>query len=249
MTGTGTGGRGKGTSASLDGQVALVTGASRGIGLAVAEALHGAGAHVVRLARSLTDGATGRRSDFRCDVTDPAQLGRVLDRVFAERGVPDVVVSNAGAFFLRPLAETTPQQFARALAVNLTAPFLVIRALLPRLTQRGRGHVVTMGSIADHVAYPGNAAYTAGKYGLRGLHDVLRAELAGTGIRATLVSPGPVDTDMWDAVDLESTPGLTPRRRMLHAEDVAAAVLYAVTQPARVDVTEIRLMPVAAVGR
>jgi NADP-dependent 3-hydroxy acid dehydrogenase YdfG len=249
VSGKGEGGSGKRTSAPLAGNLALVTGASRGIGLAIADALHGAGAHVVRLARSLADASADRRTDLRCDVTDAAQVQRAVDRVLAERGVPDVVVNNAGAFFLRPLAETTSQDFTRALAVNLTAPFLVIRALLPHLTRRGRGHVVTMGSIADHVAYPGNAAYTAGKYGLRGLHDVLRAELAGTGIRATLVSPGPVDTDMWDVVDPAATPGLTPRGRMLRAADVAAAVLYAVTQPARVDVTEIRLMPVAAVGR
>ncbi|MGH7644935.1 MAG: SDR family oxidoreductase [Gemmatimonadales bacterium] len=243
MTGKGERGRGKGEPDQLRGKTALVTGASRGIGLAIADALGDAGAHVVRLARSLTDGSADRRTDLRCDVTDPAQVERALGRVLAERGVPDVVVNNAGAFFLRPLADTAPQEFARALAVNVTAPFLVMRALLPHLARVGRGHIVTMGSIADHVAYPGNAAYAAGKFGLRGLHDVLRAELAGTGIRATLVSPGSVNTDMWDEVDPDATPGLTPRRRMLRVEDVAAAVLYAVTQPERVDVTEIRLMP------
>jgi len=243
MMGKGDEGRGKGVSAPLSEQTAIVTGASRGIGLAIADALRDAGAHVVRLARSLADGSADRRTDLRCDVTDAGQVQRAVDRVLAERGAPNVVVNNAGAFFLRSLTETSPQEFARSLAVNLTAPFLLIRALLPHLVRRGSGHIVTMGSIADHVAYPGNTAYTAGKFGLRGLHEVLRAELAGSGIRTTLVSPGPVDTDMWDAVDPDAKPGFTPRLGMLRAEDVAAAVVYAVTQPERVDVTEIRLMP------
>ncbi len=246
MTGKGDEGRGTGVSAPLSGQTALVTGASRGIGLAIAEALRDAGAHVVRLARSLADGSADRRTDLRCDVTDAVQVERAIGRVLAEHGTPNVVVSNAGAFVLRPLPETTPEDFARALAVNLTAPFLLMRALLPHMVRRGSGHVVTIGSIADHVAYPGNTAYTAGKFGLRGLHEVLRVELTASGIRTTLVSPGPVDTDMWDAVDPDAKPGFTPRRHMLRAEDVAAAVLYAVTQPPRVDVTEIRLVPMVS---
>ncbi|MGH9259101.1 MAG: SDR family oxidoreductase, partial [Acidimicrobiales bacterium] len=122
-----------------------MTGSSRGIGLAIAEALGQAGAHVVRLARSLADVTADRRTDLRCDVTDPAQVERAVGRVLGERGVPEVVVNNAGAFLLRPLADTTPQEFARSLATNLTAPFLVIHALLPHLARRGRGHIVTMG--------------------------------------------------------------------------------------------------------
>jgi gluconate 5-dehydrogenase len=143
--------------------LALVTGASRGIGLAIADALRDAGAHVVRVARSLTDGSADRRTDVRCDVTDAVQVRRTVDRVVAERGVPDVVVNNAGAFVLRPLTETAPEDFARSLAVNLTGPFLLTRALLPHLVGRGSGHLITIGSITDYVAYPGNAAYGAGK--------------------------------------------------------------------------------------
>ena len=227
----------------LAGTVALVTGASRGIGLAVAERLGAAGAHVVRLARSLADRSTTGRTDLPCDLTDPAQVERAVARVLADRGVPTIVVNNAGIFFIKPVAETTPEDFARTLAVNLTAPFLLARALVPHLVQRGAGHFVTIGSVSDHVAYTGSTAYAASKYGLRGMHEVLRAELARTGVRTTLVSPGPVDTPIWDAVDPDSKPGFTKRSAMLRAEDVADAVVYAVTQPPRVDVTEIRLMP------
>jgi len=229
--------------APLAGRLALVTGASRGIGLAVAVALEAAGAHVVRLARSLPDAATERRTDLRCDVADPAAVERVVGRVLAERGVPDIVVNNAGIFFIKRIEEIATPEFTRAIAVNLTGAFLVARAVVPHFRQRGAGHLVTIGSVSDHVAYSGSTAYAASKYGLRGMHEVLRVDLARTGVRTTLVSPGPVDTEMWDPVDPDSKPGFTKRRDMLRAEDVAAAVLYAVTQPAHVDVTEIRLMP------
>jgi len=231
------------TAASLAGKLALVTGASRGIGLAVADELQAAGAHVVRLARSLKDATTDRRTDLRCDVSDPAAVERVVTRVTAERGVPDIVVSNAGVFFVKPIEDTTPPEFAQALATNLTGPFLLARLLVPLMRRRGSGHVVTIGSIADHVAFAGDSAYVASKFGLRGMHQVIAAELAGSGVRTTLISPGAVDTAAWDAVDPDSRPGFTKRKDMLQGSDVAAAVLFAVTRPPRVEVTEMRLMP------
>jgi NAD(P)-dependent dehydrogenase (short-subunit alcohol dehydrogenase family) len=227
----------------LAGQLALVTGASRGIGLAVAAALRSAGAHVVRLARSLRDASGDRQTDFRCDVGDAAAVQRVVARVQADLGVPHVLVNNAGLFFLKPLEATSPPEFAQTLATNLTGPFLLLHALVPLMQRRGSGHVVTIGSVADHVAFTGSSAYAASKFGLRGMHQVLAAELARSGVRTTLVSPGPVDTDIWDDIDPDSKPGFTRRQDMLAPEDVAEAVVFAVTRPLRVDVTEIRLMP------
>ena len=197
----------------------------------------------MRLARSLKDGTTDRRTDLQCDVTDPAAVERVVARVTAERGVPDVVVSNAGVFFVKPIEETTASEFAQAIATNLTGPFLLARLLVPLLRRRGSGHLVTIGSIADHVAFAGDAAYVASKFGLRGMHGVIAAELAGSGVRTTLISPGAVDTAAWDSVDPDSKPGFTKRKDMLQPSDVAAAVLFAVTRPPRVEVTEMRLMP------
>jgi len=115
-----------------------------------------------------------------------------------------------------------------------------VRTFLPELRERG-GHVVTIGSVADRAVFPGNAAYAASKFGLRALHEVLSAELRGSAVRTTLVSPGPVDTPLWDPVDPDSKPGFTPRAAMLRPEAVAAAVLYAVTAPADVNVDELRL--------
>ena len=227
----------------LAGKVALVTGASRGIGLAVSDELRAAGAHVVRLARSLTDGAADRQSDFHCDVTDAAQVDRVVGRVLEDLGVPHIVVNNAGVFFIKPLEETTPADFAHAIGVNLVGPFLVARALVPHLVKRGSGHLVTIGSISDHRSFSGSAAYGASKFGVRGMHESIVVELGKTGVRTTLVSPGPVDTDIWDPIDPDSKSGFTKRKDMLRAEDVAEAVLFAVTRPERTAITEIRLLP------
>lgn len=227
----------------LSGKVALVTGASRGIGLAIADCLERAGARVVRLARSLAPGTTPTRTDIPCDVTDAAAVERAVGELVAAGWVPDIVVNNAGTFLLKALDETTSEEFENQLAVNLVGPFHVLRALLPHLARRNDAHVVTIGSVADHRPYAGNAAYGASKYGVRGLHEVLVEELRGQGIRTTLVSPGPTDTRLWDPVESEHRADLPPRETMLSPEDVADAVLYVVTRPPRVSVEWIRLMP------
>lgn len=227
----------------LGGRVAVVTGASRGIGAAIADALARAGATVARLARSLPDAAQGSFFDRTCDLTDATLRRRALDAVVDELGPPHIVVNNAGGFLLKPLEETGVAEFEAQIAVNLVGPFAVARALLPWMSSAGRGHLVTIGSIADHVPLPENSAYAASKYGLRGLHEALAAEYRGRGVRFTLISPGPTDTALWDPVGPDSRPGFTPRARMLRPADVADAVLFAVTRPAHATVDLIRLSP------
>lgn len=227
----------------LFGRTAVVAGASRGIGLAVAEELMAAGAHVVRLARSLADAEGERRTDIRCDLADPGQVAAAAARVGEAVGAPDVLVHVAGAFLVRALLETTPEEFAAQVTGNLTGPFLVLRAFVPPMVERHRGLVVTIGSVADHLALPGNAAYVAAKHGLRGLHAALARELKGSGVRATLVSPGPVDTAIWDPVDPDTRPGFLARAAMLRPEDVAEAVLFLATRPDRVAVPELHIEP------
>ena len=232
----------------LRGRSALVTGASRGIGAAVARRLAASGARVALLARSkdalraLANELGGGAVGLACDVRDTVTLARALDQLpDLLGGAPSIVVNNAGAFFIAPARETSVEAFAETIAVNLTAPFAVVRGLLPAMIGAGGGHVVTIGSIADRAAFPGNAAYAASKFGLRALHEVLRAELRTSGVRVSLVSPGPVNTDLWNPIDPDQQPGFTPRADMLSAEAVADAVHWVVTAPAELNVDELRL--------
>jgi len=137
--------------------------------------------------------------------------------------------------------DATSEIIRRTLDVNIVGPFLLGRAFIPALRGRASGHIVTIGSIADRMTFPENAAYAASKFAARAVHQVLRAELRGSGVRVSLVSPGPVDTPLWDAVDPDNRAGFTPRSKMLRADAVAAAVMHCITQPPDVNVDELRL--------
>ena len=236
--------------APLEGRTAVVTGASRGIGRATAATLARAGARVALLARSeaeLNEAAREIGNDavaIPCDVTRREAVTRVAARVVDELGgAPDVLINAAGAFQLARIEETTPAQFSALVEANLVAPFVVTRTFLPEMRSRGRGHVVSIGSAADRAIDPENGAYAASKFGLRALHAVLREELRGSGVRSTLVSPGPTDTTLWDDAETSTDVPLLERDRMLRAEAVADAILFAVTRPADVNVDELRLSP------
>lgn len=236
------------TALPLQGRRVLVTGASRGIGAAVARRFAASGARVALLARSketlraLAQQIGGGAVGLACDVRDTETLARALDQLpNLMGGAPEIVVNNAGAFFITPVEGTSVEAFSATLAVNLTAPFAVVHALLPAMRAAGSGHIVNIGSIADRTTFPGNGAYAASKFGLRALHEVLRAELRGSGVRASLVSPGPVDTELWNPVDPDRQPGFTPRAQMLHADAVADAVHYVVTARADLNVDELRV--------
>lgn len=227
----------------LAGRTAVVTGASRGIGAATAAALAKAGARVALMARtgSQLDALAAETGGIAvpCDLRDPAALQAgveaVLNRLAA---APDIVVNNAGVFRLAPLDELPNESIQDAVALNLTAPLLIVRAFLPGMRRRKSGHMVTIGSIADREIFEGNALYSATKFGARAMHEVLRAELKGSGIRATLVSPGSTDTSIWDDAGEGDFP---PRSAMLQAESVADAVLYAVTRDGETNIDELRL--------
>lgn len=228
---------------ALAGRLALVTGGSRGIGAAAAGALAGAGARVVRVARTVPDRRDDRYLDLSCDLTDALQVEALATRVLGDEGVPAVVVSNAGGFLLQRLERTAPADFDAQIALNLRGTFLLARAFLPAMRDAGRGSFVSVGSVADHTGFPENAAYAASKYGLRGLHETLAAEYRGTGVRLTLVSPGATDTTIWDPYAPERRPGFPSRAAMLRPEDVADAILFAATRPDHVHLDWIRLQP------
>lgn len=227
---------------------AVITGASRGIGAAVARRFVREGLRVALLARhaapleALVAELGSLAMAHPCNVTDADAVSRATRRISEGLGgAPDVLVNNAGLFQLAPVEAMEPADFSAVVQVNLVAPFLVARAMLPAMRTRGTGTIVTLGSIADRSVFPENGAYAASKFGLRALHEAMRAETRGSGLRAVLVSPGPVDTPLWDAVDPDTRPGFTPRASMLTADDVADAIWFAVSRPASVNIDELRL--------
>ena len=163
-------------------------------------------------------------SIFPATSPTPRQVEALARRVIGAEGVPDVVVSNAGGFLLEPLEHTTPADFDAQIGRQPPGAFLRRPGVPARDAGGGRGSFISVGSVADHVGFPENAAYAASKYGLRGLHETLLAEYRGTGVRLTLVSPGPTDTTIWDPFDPERRPGFPSRAAMLRPDDVADAV-------------------------
>ena len=225
----------------LAGRSALVTGATSGIGAACARALASAGAEVFLVARrrDLLSRIAGEIAghDLPADLANDGQVENLSAEVAARLGgSPDVLVHAAGVFSLAPLHETGVEDLDRSLTVNLRSAFLLARAFLPGMLRRNRGHIVLVGSVAGRTAFPENSAYSASKFGLRGMHEVLREETRGTGVRTSLVEPGACDTPLWDPIDRDRHPGLPPRDGMLEAGQVAEAILFLVTRPATVQI-------------
>jgi NADP-dependent 3-hydroxy acid dehydrogenase YdfG len=232
----------------LGGRTAVVTGASRGIGGAIASALAGEGARVVLVGRNesrLQEAAKRLKESIpmTCDVSDPKSVEKAARQIKSELGgAPDILVNNAGIFGVSLVEETTTDVFVDTINTNLVGPFLFVRAFLADMKKRQSGHIVTIGSIADRSIFTGNAAYSAAKFGLRALHEVLRAELRESRVRASLISPAATDTEIWDTVTVTDPAGKPHSKRpMLDRNDVVAAVMFALTQPDRVNIDELRL--------
>jgi NADP-dependent 3-hydroxy acid dehydrogenase YdfG len=233
---------------SLRGRTAVVTGASRGIGAGIAAALAAEGVQVVMLARNearLKERSASLKGSIPivCDVTRPDSVEKAAKRIMSElQRAPDILVNNAGIFGVSTVEETSIDVFVDTINTNLVGPFLLVRSFLGEMKKRKTGHVVTIGSIADRTIFTGNAAYSAAKFGLRAIHEVLRAELHGTGVRATLVSPAATDTDIWNTVSVTDPAGKPHSTRpMLDPDDVVRSVMFALTQPERVNIDELRL--------
>jgi NADP-dependent 3-hydroxy acid dehydrogenase YdfG len=233
---------------TLSGRTAVVTGASRGIGAAISTALTREGARVVLLARNeskLKEAAKRLKGSIPivCDVSDPKDVEKAAKQIRSElAGAPDILVNNAGIFGVSVVEETGTDFFVDTINTNLVGPFLFVRAFLGDMKKRKSGHVVTIGSIADRSIFTGNAAYSAAKFGLRAVHEVLRAELRESGVRASLISPAATNTEIWDTVTVTDPVGKPHSKRpMLDPDDVVAAVMFALAQPDRVNVDELRL--------
>lgn len=232
--------------ATLKNRIAVVTGASRGIGLAIAQALVRAGAEVVLVSRNrkALDAARkklgARASAVAADVGKPADVDRLFRQVKRRHGRLDILVNCAGVFTYKPFTETTLEDWHGNLATNLTSVFLAAKAALPLWEGSRQAHLVNILSTSSRHAFANCSAYTAAKFGALGLTRVLREELQPKGIRVTAILPGLTDTEMLGEFDFEIA-----RDRVMQPQDVADTVIAALRQPARTAVNEVLLMPSA----
>lgn len=214
----------------FEGKTTLVTGGRSGIGRAVAIRLQQEGARVFTAQRGADDDFEGITADF----TDPATPQRVIDAVIAKAGRLDVLVNNAGTMQEASVEEMSLQDWQRTLSVNLTAPFMMIKAALPHL-RKSQGSIVNTGSIEGQGSNPGHAAYCASKAGLHGLTRAVAVDHGKDGIRCNAIAPGWIDTDLnLDYIDSMPDPdafrsnlgGIHPVGRTGQPKEVAALVAF-----------------------
>ncbi|HET6279910.1 MAG TPA: SDR family NAD(P)-dependent oxidoreductase [Polyangia bacterium] len=203
--------------AKLRGRVAVVTGASRGIGRAIAEALAGAGATVAGCSLH------GAESTVRCDVRSPSDVARFARQVETQHGAADILINNAGTVARATLGSLEEAAWDEVIGSNLKGTYLVSRAFLPGMLARGSGRIVNISSISGRQGTAGLTAYCAAKHGVVGFTRALAEEVRGAGIAVNAVCPGSVDTDMLRI----GMPGAKPQ---MSPEDVAGVVLYLVAE-------------------
>ncbi len=223
----------------------VITGASQGIGAAIARAMAGPEWKIALVSRNRValegvqaecEGAGSQASVFPSDLTDQDSVRRMAAQVCDWFGIPDVVVNNAGAFAPGTVLETDLDRFRQQVDINLTSAFLVTRAFLGGMSNRGSGQFVFMGSVASVKGYPGGAAYCAAKHGVLGLARALREECKTSGIGVTTLLPGATLTPTWDGTDL-------PEERFMPVEDLASLVKGTIEMSERTVVEEILVRP------
>ena len=242
-------------SSELSGQVMAVTGASSGIGEATALACAAAGAAVSLAARradrieslAARIGADGGRAlAITTDVGEEAQARAFIERTHAELGRLDVLVNNAGVMLLGPIAGAHTEDWRRMIAANVYGLLYCTHAALPLMAEQGSGHIINISSVAGRVARVGSGVYNLTKFGVGAFSEALRQEGVPLGVRVTVIEPGAVATELPGHNRPEILEqmvrrfeGVTP----LAADDIAAAVLYAIAQPANVSVNEVLVRP------
>jgi NADP-dependent 3-hydroxy acid dehydrogenase YdfG len=242
---------------ALDGKVAAITGASSGIGEATAVAFAGAGAAVAIGARredrlaSLAErieGDGGRAVALPVDVADEDSARSFVTEAHSQLGGLDILVNNAGVMLLGPVEGAPTEQWRTMVNVNLLGLLYCTHAALPLMREAGRGHIVNLSSVAGRSANAGSAVYNLTKFGVGAFSEALRQEISGAGIRTTVIEPGFVDTELQGHNEHPAVrEGIEKMREsmpeVLQAEDIAAGILYAVSQPQRVDVNEVLIRP------
>ena len=242
--------------AKLDGKVAVITGASSGIGEATAEALAAEGAAVVVAARredrlkDLVDrieGDGGRVLPVACDVTDEEQAHALIQRAKDELGSVDILVNNAGVMQLSKIEKGLSDEWRTMFDVNVMGLLYVTDAAVQAMKEQGSGYVVNISSVAGRKTRPGVGVYSGTKFAVNAISEALRQELIEDNVRVTMIEPGAVETELPNHItDEEAKEGIDALYQLddiLQAEDIANAIVYCVTQPARVSINELLIRP------
>ena len=230
-------------SVSLTGKVAFVTGASRGIGAAVARALAAEGVKLGLASRSGDDLGLAETIGLRCDVADTAQVNAAVAATVDRFGRLDILVANAGVGAYGPILELSQEHLDEMIDVNLKGTIYAVRAALPHVLESGEGDVVTLASEAGRRGFPGEAVYCASKFGQVGLTRALDGELRERGVRCTNVCPGGVATDFALDGGRGRSPDVLPG--MMSAEDVAEVVMFVLTRGRNHRILETALRPMS----
>lgn len=238
----------------LEGKIALVTGASSGIGAATAMMLAGEGALVVAIARRADrlrdlvdriDAAGGEALAIAVDVTDEAQVETMIAKVIENYGRIDILLAIAGIGVAAPFDNTTPAEYRQMMEVNFLGLLYPIHAALPGMKQQGAGHIVIMSSGTGRYIHP-SVVYSGTKHAASAMAESLRREVGKDGVRVTCIEPGAVKTEFISQMRDDVRASVEQRlgdMEQLEADDIAAAILYAVTQPRRVNVNILTLYP------
>jgi NADP-dependent 3-hydroxy acid dehydrogenase YdfG len=225
----------------LEGKVALVTGASGGIGAAVAHRLHDAGASVGLLSRRGDDLGLERALGVVCDVRDRVAVSNAVGAVVERFGRLDIVVANAGVGAYGPFLELDPERLEEMIDVNLKGTLYTAAATLPHLIAAGEGDFLSLASVAGLRAFPGEAGYNASKFGQLGFTRSLDHELRERGVRATCICPGGVKTNF--AIGTGREEGDPELEDMLTADEVADVVMFTLTRPRRMRILTTSFRP------
>jgi 3-oxoacyl-[acyl-carrier protein] reductase len=228
----------------FQGKVAVVTGASRGIGAAVARALHERGASIGLVSRSGDDLGLERSVALPTDVRDRAQVQALVDATVERFGGIDIVVANAGVGAYGPLVELRPDHLDEMIDTNVKGVLYVAAAAVPHLIARGGGDFVSVASEAGRRGLPNEAVYCASKFAQVGFTRALDHELRPHGIRCTNVCPGGVQTDFAIGDERGRTPDMPALAGMMSADDVADAVLFVLSRPRNHRILEVAFRPV-----
>jgi NADP-dependent 3-hydroxy acid dehydrogenase YdfG len=227
----------------LEGKVALVTGASGGIGASVARNLHDAGASVGLVSRRGDALGLERALGIACDVRDRAAVARAAEEIVARFGRLDIAVANAGVGAYGPFLELDPEKLEAIIDVNLKGTLYTAAATLPHLIASGEGDFLTLASVAGVRAFPGEAVYNASKFGEVGFTRALDHELREHGVRATSICPGGVHTNF--AIGSGREEGDPELENMLSPDEVAEVVLFALTRPRGMRILTTTFRPMA----